>query len=355
MALLFASTSVGPLGTGVGGGVELTLRNLVQELQQRGVAVDVLAPAGSMLPGATVIGVPGECHPFAQNDPWDSPVHLPGDSVLARMWDWVRQHQTSYELVVNFAYDWLPFYVTPFLQVPVAHFVSMGALQAALDRILLQTALRFPGTLGLYTHVQAQSFAFTQQFPQCFRVLGSGIDLTLYEYQPEAGPQLAWVGRIAPEKGLEDAAAVSARLDREVWVMGKMQDEAYWQRIQQDFPTARLTYTGFHDTAALQARLGQCQALVMTPKWVEAFGNVAIEALACGVPVVSYARGGPIEIVRHQETGFLVEPDNLDALCEAVQHVPALRRDRCRRQAEREYSLPALGDRFQAWFADIRP
>ncbi|NJK60808.1 MAG: glycosyltransferase family 4 protein [Oscillatoriales cyanobacterium SM2_1_8] len=353
MGLLLASTPVGPMGTGIGGGVELTLRNLVQELQRRGETVDVLAPAGSMLPAANVIAVPGDAHPFAQNDPWDAPIQLPTDSVLARMWDWVRRHQHGYDLVVNFAYDWLPFYLTPFLQIPVLHFVSMGSLQASLDRMLAQTAVRFPGTLGVYTRIQAQSFAFTQHQPQSFRVLGSGIDLSLYEYRADAGPQLAWVGRIAPEKGLEDAAAVSARLDREVWVMGKMQDEAYWQRIQQDFPTAQLIYTGFHDTTNLQSRLGQCQALLMTPKWVEAFGNVAIEALACGVPVISYARG-PHRNCRHQETGFLVEPDNLDSLCQAVAQVPALRRDRCRRQAEREYSLEALGDRFQDWFATVR-
>jgi len=49
----------------------------------------------------------------------------------------------------------------------------------------------------------------------------------------------------------------------------------------------------------------------MTPRWMEAFGNVAIEALACGVPVIAYRRGGPAEIVQDGQTGFLVEPDSV--------------------------------------------
>jgi glycosyltransferase involved in cell wall biosynthesis len=53
---------------------------------------------------------------------------------------------------------------------------------------------------------------------------------------------------------------------------------------------------------------------VMTPKWVEAFGNVAVEAMACGVPVIAYRRGGPAEIVVDGETGFLVEPGDVAAL-----------------------------------------
>jgi UDP-glucose:tetrahydrobiopterin glucosyltransferase len=56
----------------------------------------------------------------------------------------------------------------------------------------------------------------------------------------------------------------------------------------------------------------------MTPRWVEAFGNVAIEALACGVPVIAYRRGGAAEIITDGKTGFLVEPDSIEGLVAAI-------------------------------------
>jgi UDP-glucose:tetrahydrobiopterin glucosyltransferase len=91
----------------------------------------------------------------------------------------------------------------------------------------------------------------------------------------------------------------------------------------------------------------------MTHHWVEAFGNVTIEALACGVPVITYDRGGPAEIVQPGSTGWLVPPDDVAALAAAIQRIDDLDRSACRRQAEAEYSLPALGDRFEAWFNRI--
>ena len=56
----------------------------------------------------------------------------------------------------------------------------------------------------------------------------------------------------------------------------------------------------------------------MTPRWVEAFGNVAIESFACGVPVIAYRRGGPAEIITDGKTGFLVAPDSVDGLVRAI-------------------------------------
>ena len=52
--ILIISTPVGPLGSGVGGGVELTLHSLVLGLTGRGHHVEVLAPAGSLHVGTVV-------------------------------------------------------------------------------------------------------------------------------------------------------------------------------------------------------------------------------------------------------------------------------------------------------------
>ena len=70
----------------------------------------------------------------------------------------------------------------------------------------------------------------------------------------------------------------------------------------------------FLENESLQKELGTCRALLNTPKWNEAYGNVVVEALACGVPVVAYKRGGPSEIIKHGETGYLAKPDDKESL-----------------------------------------
>ncbi len=345
------NTPVGPLGTGQGGGVELTLLNIAREMTQRGHSVQIAASQGSVLGSLPIKEIPGDLQIPAQTQSRTEPVILPGNSVLANMWDYARQVQGEYDLIVNFGYDWLPFYLTPFFQTPIAHFVSMGSLSDAMDRIVERVAVEFPGSIAVCTRAQAETFRFADRC-RCLG-MGSGIDLSLYDFCAEPENQLAWVGRIAPEKALEDAVAAAEIAGIPLKIFGQMQDQAYWEQICQYYPNAPVEYRGFFPTAELQRQLRQCRAILMTPRWVEAFGNVAIEALACGVPPIAYRRGGPSEIVRDGETGFLVEPDSVDGLVQAIARLDTIDRARCRRQAEEEYSMEIWGDRVEEWFKGI--
>ncbi|MEM9273783.1 MAG: glycosyltransferase family 4 protein [Cyanobacteria bacterium P01_F01_bin.143] len=347
--LLFMSTPVGALGTGQGGGVELTVQNIAQELQQRGHKLEVVAPEGSFLTGVAVTGIAGNAQIAVQTQTRDVPIILPENSTLGNMWEYARQVQDQYDLIVNFAFDWLPFYLTPFFTTPIAHFISMGSMTQAADEIMERAAKLHPDRIGVYTKSQAETFAFAE----VCEILSSAIDLNLYDFCATPGDSLAWLGRIAPEKALEDAVAAVNITKVPLKIYGKIQDQEYWQQIQQDFPDAPIEYMGFLNTADLQQELGQARALLMTPRWIEAFGNVAIEALACGVPVIAYSRGGPSEIVRDGKTGFLVEPDSVPGLVNAIENIDNLSRAACREQAEAEYSLAALGDRFENWFNKI--
>ncbi|MGK7917802.1 MAG: glycosyltransferase family 4 protein [Prochloraceae cyanobacterium] len=349
LKLLLLSTPVGPLGSGQGGGVELTVQNIAMEMKRRGHLVKVVAPATSVLKEVLVEEIPGNLQVAVQTQERDTPICLPENSVLANMCEYARTVQFEYDLIVNFAFDWLPFYLTSFFKLPIAHLISMGSMTEALDLIMEQVAVRFPGTIGVYTKSQAATFPFADS---C-RILGSAIDLSLYQFCQQPEETLAWLGRIAPEKALEDAVEAAQITGIPLRIFGKIQDRDYWEKICRDFPDAPIEYGGFLSTIELQKELRQCRALLMTPRWVEAFGNVAIEALACGVPVIAYRRGGPAEIVKDGKTGFLVEPDSVTGLVEAISRLDRLDRLVCRQQAEAEYSLAALGDRFETWFREI--
>jgi UDP-glucose:tetrahydrobiopterin glucosyltransferase len=295
------------------------------------------------------VEIPGELQITAQSEGRDAWVTIPDNSVLAGMWEYVRQVQTQYDLILNFAYDWLPFYLTPFLTRPIAHLVSMGSLTKAMDQVIGQVARQFPHAIAVHSRAQAETFPFAAQ---C-RVISNGFDLSEYTFCAAADNVLGWVGRLAPEKGLEDAVIAAEKTGIPLKIWGVMQDVAYWQDICDQYPDAPVTYAGFLPTAELQQELGKCRALLMTPRWVEAFGNVAIEALACGVPVIAYDRGGPSEIVRSGETGWLVQPDSVKGLVDAIAQLELIDRAACRQYVESAYSLTAMGDRLEQWFADL--
>jgi UDP-glucose:tetrahydrobiopterin glucosyltransferase len=59
LKILFLSTPVGFIGSGQGGGVELTVQNICQEMKRRGHKVKVVAPASSILKDIPIQGIPG--------------------------------------------------------------------------------------------------------------------------------------------------------------------------------------------------------------------------------------------------------------------------------------------------------
>ena len=77
----------------------------------------------------------------------------------------------------------------------------------------------------------------------------------------------------------------------------------------------RTLFTGYREDArALIAALN----MLVLPSENEPFGRVMLEAMACAKPVVAFDRGGPREIIVEGETGFLVPPERIDAMADAV-------------------------------------
>ncbi len=355
LRILVVSTPVGALGSGRGGGVELTLASLVAGLLARGHRLTVLAAEGSRLPascaGAELWTCSGSSQASAQHQGRMAPITMAADGLLPRFWRRVlaleppEEGPDGFDAVLNLAYDWLPFWLTPTAPLPIFHLVSMGSVNAAMDGVIAEIAAWDQRRLAFHTHAQAVDFAL----PSPPVVVGNGFDLAAYSFCGQPQALLGWVGRVAPEKGLEDAAAAAAQLGLPLAVWGLVEDPAYAAAVEASVPAGTLQWRGFLPTEQLQAQLGPCRALLNTPKWNEAYGNVVVEAMACGVPVVAYRRGGPGELVQPGVNGLLVEPDNVVALAAAAAEVGAIDRGACRRWVEAHASRAVLAARVEAW------
>src|SRR3954447_17213791 len=107
---------------------------------------------------------------------------------------------------------------------------------------------------------------------------------------------------------------------------------------------------GWHDHEELPELLHAADALVL-PSVREQFGQVLVEAMACGLPCVAVDRYGPAQIVRDGETGWLVEPDDAEGLAEALREgacdgAERRRRGGAGRRGRGERARHDAGDRF---------
>jgi len=141
--------------------------------------------------------------------------------------------------------------------------------------------------------------------------------------QPPGQPFIVAAGRLVPQKGFDLLIrAFAARAERllSLVIVGEGPErsalEALSRRLNLE---GRVHFPGFVENP--WSYFARAAAFVCSSRW-EGFGNVIIEAMACGVPVVSTdCDYGPREILRHGESGLLVPVENVEALASAIRAV----------------------------------
>lgn len=138
------------------------------------------------------------------------------------------------------------------------------------------------------------------------------------------------VGRLVPEKGqtlLVDAVALlrDRGVDAELTLVGDGPDRAALERRRDELglgPRVRLAGAVGQDRILDEYRAADVFCL---PSFAEGIPVVLMEALSCGLPVVTTNITGVFELVRDGESGFLVAPGRAEALADALER---LSRDR---------------------------
>jgi len=353
MRIVLISTPIGFLGSGKGGGVELTLNSLVSGLISLGHSVEVVAPKNSKLHESNLNVklhyVEGEDQISWQHQDFNSHVSIPDNSLLAAMLEKGIDIAKHSDVLLNLSYDWLPIWMTLNLEIPIAHIISMGSESSVISNLISKIYARYPNNFAFHSKMQANDYSFIKE-PI---IIGNGFNLDNYIFQDSLKGPLAWVGRVAPEKGLEDAVYVANQLGEKLKVWGFIEDEMYASKIEKSFPKGAIDWMGFLSTDELQKELGKCRGLLNTPKWNEAYGNVIVEALACGVPVVAYRRGGPSEIIKHGQTGYLADPDDKKNMLSYVEIIEKIKRQKCREWVEKNASADIFANKVVNWLNKV--
>ena len=349
LKLVLVSTPIGFIGSGKGGGVELTIVSLIKGLILLGHKIILIAPKGSKLPFKSelieIILVDGIDQPSWQHQKKTDPVLIPSNSVLPKLWETVFDLGNKADAVINFAYDWLPLWLTKTQRFKIFHLISMGAESLIMKEIISEISQLFPFQLAFHTKRQSKDYSLKND-PI---IVGNGFDIENYTFNEKENGPLGWAGRIAPEKGLEDAVKVANDLDERLLVWGLIEDKEYASRIENTFDKEIIVWRGFLPTNKFQEELGRCRALINTPKWNEAYGNVIVEAMACGVPVIAYDLGGPGELIEDGFNGFLVEPNDIEALIKATKLSAKIKRENCRGWFEKKATNKVFAERVENW------
>lgn len=386
------------------GGMNVYVRELTRELTHRGIAVDVFTRSQNphlphivheLGPGGRVIHVPAG--PEAPIEKHRIVAHLP--EFIGWVQRFVEREGLTYDLIHS--HYWLSGLAALALrsvwQVPVIHmFHTLGRMKNRVvrpeerepprrleaERRLVQEADHLVAATPIE---KAQLVWLYGATPSHITVIPPGVDLEHFRPIPKAEARrilgfpperryVLFVGRIEPLKGLETLMRAVAILAQEcpswtqdfaVVVIGGDPDataDAEMQRLHQLREELGVTdlvaFIGAKAHETLPYYYNAADVVVM-PSDYESFGLVALEAMACGTPVIASDVGGLLYLVRHGETGLRVPRRQPVALARALDRIL---RDEGLRQRMGEngrrwaqgFAWPVIVDRILELYQEVR-
>ncbi|KQS73909.1 glycosyl transferase family 1 [Modestobacter sp. Leaf380] len=342
-----------PIAQPFAGGLEAHVWQLTRSLTARGHDVTLFAGPGSD-PSLAVEALPVRpvrVSPAARADVSMGPEVFLEDhhAYLSLMMSLTGERAHDFDLVHNHSLHYLPIAMAPALRVPMLstlHCPPTPWLESA-----LQSSVPSPVSLVAVSGHTAAAWSGVDGVHQPVGVVPNGVDLTSWTAGPGGGP-LVWSGRIVPEKGTHLAVQAALAAGRELQIAGPVVDAGYFERTIAPFLGRGVTHLGHLDQAGLAAAVGRASVALVTPCWDEPYGLVVAEALACGTPVVAFARGGIPEVLT-PEVGRLVPAGDVAALAAAIPEAEGLSREAARERARTHCSVETMVTRYEQLYASL--
>ncbi len=359
IAMLSAhSCPVGNLGARDTGGMSVYIREMARELGRQGHSVDVFTRIHDPADPITVslgerarlvhlkAGEIGDIHKLALYS------YLP--DFCCNLEKYRRENDLEYDLVFSHYWlsGWIGRYMQRWWQVP--HFVMFHTLGAVKNGIGIgeeEPELRIVNERECVAECQRIIAATGEEkaalvslygaAPEKVSVIPCGVNLELFHpldrklARRELGLNghkiLLYVGRIEPLKGtgplLRTMACLKDRDDLELIIVGGDDDSRAeidrLKKLSRELGVAEaVTFQGRVHHERLPYYYSAADACVV-PSYYESFGLVALEALACGTPVVAADVGDLKRIIRPGETGYVVADNSPRLLAEKIKKVLA--------------------------------
>jgi glycosyltransferase involved in cell wall biosynthesis len=325
-----------PIGRDSPGGIETLLAGLVATQRSLGCEVTVIASGDSARPAGAELLAP-------------VPIGLVAQMGAGTAWEYEYFEQESLALAVERSAD----FDVVHSHIGAAGFVLRDALHTWHNDVTDDLAWfvgRRPG-LRIATVSEEQAHRLRRAGARRCEAVPNGIDLDQFTFSSLPGSGLAFLGRMEAEKGPDLAIAAARALGRPLVLAGPVIDQAFFTGHVVPGLGADIHYAGVlghHDKVEL---LGRSSCVLVPSRWEEAFGLVAVEAMACGTPAVGLANGALPEVIDDDVTGFTTA--DATELADLVLRADKLDRPAVRARAAERFSIERTARRYLELYADI--
>jgi glycosyltransferase involved in cell wall biosynthesis len=321
------------------GGTERIVYELAVGLHRRGHLVTVFASGDSAVPCELVPTAPSALRPLGQDDDWGGWTEVTLNAVLRRADDFD---------VIHSHLDWAGVLLGHATATP-----TVCTFHGRLDRSFAAEILTHarPGLVAI-----SRNQAATHPQVPWTGIVHHGLTFDDAPFNAARDESLAFVGRICEEKGIIDAIEVARLTGRRLRIAAKIgptpAEQAYAREVfKPALGRADTEFLGELTGPERDRLLSGSYALLMPGAWPEPFGLTAIEAMACGTPVIARRVGALPELVLHGVDGFLA--DDPPQMAFLVDRVAELDREAIREEARRRFSAERMIDEYESVYETV--
>jgi glycosyltransferase involved in cell wall biosynthesis len=316
------------------GGLESILSYLVEEQVRQGHEVTLFACGGSQTKGNLV-----------------EVIEKPMYELLGKF-DWSAVHPyefiTFYELlkriddfdVVHNHMGFHPLSLTPRIPIPV---VTTNHSSVAPDFPYLAELFKNENFVSI-SEAQRANAPYLNYIDNVYNAL----DPALFDPNFEATDDyFFFIGTLSKNKGVDIAVKAAKQSGHKLILAGEIRPEDQEWLDKEVMPLVDGEQIKFIGRANFEQKVElfrKAKALLFPSQWNEAFGMVAIEALACGTPVIGWKSGAIPEIIEHGRTGFVA--DNMESFIDAMNNIGTIDRKVCREELEKRFSVKAMAEHY---------
>jgi len=320
------------------GGTERVVHWLTEELIALGHEVTLFASADSVTRAELVAAIPKALRlAKAKQDPSAACAALLAD---------VAEQASQFD-VIHSHIEWIHLPLLQRFDVPFLTTLHVRLDLAGLDQVLS----RFPKAPFV-------SISNDQRRPlpnvRWLATVYHGLPKDSLKPSYERGGYLAFLGRLAPEKGPDLAIRIAQRANMPLRIAAKLprrHSRYFKERLQPPIDASRTELVGEVDDSRKEGFLQNATALLFPIDWPEPFGLVMIEAMACGTPVIAFRRGSVPEVIENGLTGFVV--DNEEEAIAAVGRLHELDRRSIRAAFEKRFTARRMAEDYVSHYREL--
>lgn len=334
-------------------GLEFVVSWLTEELVRRGHDVTLFAPGDSKT-SAKLVSLLPKALPRHSQTSWERYFFSIWNTIVAcsdRQFDVIHCHNMNGAYIANLTNSQVVETIhSPYDPSFEKFFLSDPETAKSMSPIL--KSMQKVNFVAISKYQENEHMSSTNSYFKNHSVIHNGISVEKFDFNDNPKDYFLYIGYINKNKGADVAVKIAHEQGLKLKIAGShLYEEKFFEEKIKPYLSDKIEYLGAVNFQEKNELYKNALATLAPLSWHEPFGLTIVESQACGTPVIAFRKGAAPEIIKHGETGFVVETE--EQMIEAIGSINTINRESCRKWVEKNFSVKKMVDEYEKFYASL--